>query len=390
MPGIRDRNLRSGDLHEELGLFLLRAVALVAPVPRQEDVGVDAFATLVRLEGSRRLLPDVSFLVQLKAASLSVVKYVGPDEVAWLTNLEIPLFIGRVDLSRASITLFSTQRVHQILLEGPHEEIHLLLDPADETAPTSGVRRANIGPPVHTWSVTDVGQPDFLTRTYSVLRPHVESLRRNRSLRDIGYQRMLRWETGQPPVDNGITMMSHPQDDISVALKAMTPFVHKLLDQITQEQRYRDFPTLLALVQMMRAWGVDPDPDGIMLRMTAIMAGGPEISDEEAIRWRHAANFNHLDLSRLPLKDESLRAIPDDVTKLALLDVPITDAGLRHLLRLTELTRMNLAGTLITDEGLLSLASLKKLRWLSVERTKVTAEGVSRLKAINPDLEVVL
>src|SRR5208282_3293121 len=61
MPGVRDRNLRSGDLHEELGLLLLRMVALVAPVPRQEDVGTDAFATLVRPDGSRRLLPDVSF-----------------------------------------------------------------------------------------------------------------------------------------------------------------------------------------------------------------------------------------------------------------------------------------------------------------------------------------
>src|SRR5437660_6280852 len=102
MPGVRDRNLRSGDLHEELGLFLLRAVALVAPVPRQEDVGNDAFATLIRPEGSRRLLPDVSFLVQLKASSVSEVPYRGREELAWIPSLEIPLFIGRVDPSRAS------------------------------------------------------------------------------------------------------------------------------------------------------------------------------------------------------------------------------------------------------------------------------------------------
>jgi hypothetical protein len=31
MPGMRDRNLRQGDLHEELGIVLLKAVALVAP-----------------------------------------------------------------------------------------------------------------------------------------------------------------------------------------------------------------------------------------------------------------------------------------------------------------------------------------------------------------------
>ena len=84
MPGMRDRNLRSGDLHEEFGIFLLKAVALVAPVPRQEDGGIDAFVTLIRPEGSRRLIPDVSFLVQLKSASAASVSYTTPDEMAWI------------------------------------------------------------------------------------------------------------------------------------------------------------------------------------------------------------------------------------------------------------------------------------------------------------------
>ena len=35
MPGMRDRNLRSGDLAEALGIFLLKVIALVAPVPRK-------------------------------------------------------------------------------------------------------------------------------------------------------------------------------------------------------------------------------------------------------------------------------------------------------------------------------------------------------------------
>jgi hypothetical protein len=39
MPGMRNRNLRSGDLKEELGIFLMKTIALVAPVPRPEDMG---------------------------------------------------------------------------------------------------------------------------------------------------------------------------------------------------------------------------------------------------------------------------------------------------------------------------------------------------------------
>lgn len=135
MPGVRDRNLRSGDLHEELGLVLLRTVALVAPVPRPEDVGTDAFATLVRPDGSRRLLPDVSFLVQLKAASRSVVSYEDADAVNWLRNLEIPLVIGRVNLPEARIELFTTLRVHQLFLESSHSAIHLLLDEHESEPP---------------------------------------------------------------------------------------------------------------------------------------------------------------------------------------------------------------------------------------------------------------
>jgi hypothetical protein len=69
MPGMRDKNLRSGDLNEDFGIYLLKQIALVAPIPRQEDVGNDAFVTLIRPEGSRRLIPDLSFLVQLKSAS---------------------------------------------------------------------------------------------------------------------------------------------------------------------------------------------------------------------------------------------------------------------------------------------------------------------------------
>ena len=78
MPGVRDRNLRSGDLHEELGLLLLRRIALVSPVPRQEDVGIDAFATLLRPEGNRNLIPDVSFFVQLKSERERVVSFTKP------------------------------------------------------------------------------------------------------------------------------------------------------------------------------------------------------------------------------------------------------------------------------------------------------------------------
>jgi hypothetical protein len=107
------------------------------------------------------LIPDLSFLVQLKSASVTSVKYTTPDEMSWIKALESPLFIGRVDLNLSKIELFTTLRLHQILLERDHEGIELLLDPANENPNLPDVRRANLGPPVLVWSVPDIADSNF-------------------------------------------------------------------------------------------------------------------------------------------------------------------------------------------------------------------------------------
>ena len=391
MPGMRDRNLRSGDLHEELGILLLKAVALVAPVPRQEDVGNDAFATLIRPEGSRRLIPDLSFLVQLKSASTTSVPYQTPDHMAWISVLESPLFIGRVDLKKVRIELFTTLRLHQILLECRYEGIELLLDPGDETSTTPNVRRANLGPPVHAWSMADMTAPDFLARSHAVLRPHVDTLRRNRLLRGIQSQRILQWETGQPPIDGGEMMLVSPQNEIADTLRNMAPHARRLLMELQHRKRYGDFPVMLALFDLMRRWGADPDPEGTLRMIAGHMAEGPEISVEDAIRIRSAFQpARLLDLSRLPVSDEALAVIPDAVTGLALVNAPVTDAGIPHLLSRIGLKRLNVAGTGITDDGLVALGGLPDLEWVCVNRTQVTSQGVARLKGRRPDVEVMI
>jgi hypothetical protein len=390
MPGIRDRNLRSGDLHEQLGLFLLRAVALVAPVPRQEDVGNDAVATLIRPEGSRRLIPDLSFFIQLKAESKASVRYDSLEAVAWLRELEMPLFIGRVSLPRGKIELFSTQRLHQILLEQPYEGIELLLDRTDESDPNPKFRRANLGPPVLEWSVADVSRPDLIDFAFEVLRPHVESLRQNRALRTIQMHHPLNWQTGKPPSGVGTMMQTSAQSEIGDTLNGMAPHVCRLMMEISQTKRYSDFPLVAAFMEMMARWGVNPDPSGMWRKVVGLMAEGPEISVEEAIVIRYASHPALLDLNHLPVTDEAAAAIPREVTGLAMVDTQITDAGIRNLLRLTGLRRINLAGTKVTDDGLLALASLKEIKWVCLHRTQVTADGVSQFKAIHPNAEVLL
>lgn len=65
MPAFKGKNLRSGDLAEQLGTLLLQSLALVAPVPRTEDVGVDVVATLLEDFDQRLFKATNSFYVQI-------------------------------------------------------------------------------------------------------------------------------------------------------------------------------------------------------------------------------------------------------------------------------------------------------------------------------------
>jgi hypothetical protein len=353
-------------------------------------VGSDAFATLIRPEGSRRLIPDVSFLVQLKAASVSSVSYITKDEIAWVAALDSPLFIGRVNLKLSRIELFTTLRLHQILLEQNHDGIELLLDPADESSIAPAIRRANIGPPVHEWSMADVSEPGFLANSYAILRPHIDTLRLNRLRRGIQSQKCLRWETGKPPTDGGEMMQISPEHDIADTLRDMAPHARRLMIELQMRKKYGDFPLMLAFFDLMRRWGADPDPGGYGRMMAGHMAEGPEISVEDAIRIRHAFMLpaGGLDLCRLPVTDEAVAVIPKAITRLALADTSITDACVPQLLTIAGLKRLNLAGTALTDAGLLNLAGLPDLEWICVNGTQVTSEGIARFTAIRPVITV--
>lgn len=73
MPATRGINLRSGDLAEQLGLFLLQTVSLTAPVPRTEDVGIDVISTLIRKFDQYSYIAANSFSCQLNHRVLKML-----------------------------------------------------------------------------------------------------------------------------------------------------------------------------------------------------------------------------------------------------------------------------------------------------------------------------
>lgn len=63
---------------------------------------------------------------------------------------------------------------------------------------------------------------------------------------------------------------------------------------------------------------------------------------------------------------------------------PITDAGLVHLSKLTELKQIGLYRTCITDDGLKHLSGLTNLEVLNLNRTQITGEGFAFLNKLSP------
>lgn len=61
----------------------------------------------------------------------------------------------------------------------------------------------------------------------------------------------------------------------------------------------------------------------------------------------------------------------------------LTDAGVAHLARFTNLRRLDLSGTGITDQGLAALSSLEFLEELSLAMTRVTDAGMRHLSRLD-------
>jgi hypothetical protein len=78
----------------------------------------------------------------------------------------------------------------------------------------------------------------------------------------------------------------------------------------------------------------------------------------------------------------------EQITSLALCRSPVTDAGLRELATLKNLTWLDLRDTRVADAGLKELAGLKNLDTLLLQGTQVTDAGVHELRTALPNCTI--
>jgi len=258
-------------LNEELGILLLKGIAAVAAVPRPEDVGVDAIATLLREGQNDFLIAENSFFVQFKSAADKKVKF-KEHEVRWLETHKLPYFIGSVRKADSAIDLYAAHRLSQVLLENRYDEIEILLDPKNTThlgmdPGTEEIRdrfrRVNIGPPLLSWSTSDLANAEFAREAYACIKPYLDAEQRNIEYRSIRYIEIISWETGQPPScrQSSVHYQGMSEDQIHSIFRSMAPYLSTLELRAWMTNERSGLEAVVQLVDYMRRSGFDPDPN---------------------------------------------------------------------------------------------------------------------------------
>ncbi|WP_426791762.1 hypothetical protein [Sphingobacterium sp. WOUb80] len=201
MPAFKGINLRSGDIAEQLGLFLLQSLALVAPIPRTEDIGVDAVVTLLRKFDKKKFIAEDSFLIQIKSASEERIIY-NNDQVEWIKSLELPLFFGLVNRQTSSIQIFSTHALTDAIVTNPEfKTLEMVFNEIYEgdLGTVDDNLKLPMGPEILQWSIQDLQNNDFQENFFNLLKTHIKISLKGIETRKIGYAELVQWKSGEMP-----------------------------------------------------------------------------------------------------------------------------------------------------------------------------------------------
>lgn len=279
MKATADRNLRRGARAEDLGVLMLSSFCAVAQVPREQDVGVDVVATLLRPDGSRRLVAEDSVFVQIKAASKREV-VIDESGVDWLYEQRLPLFIGSVDLDAGRMELFTLHLVSRTLLEGRYRQIvvHLGGWPPDVPVESDGVRHVPLFRPVLAWTLQDMADPEWPERAYRIVQAWSRIELQNIATRRIGRFQPAQWAANEVPVvSDGTMIFGSPQrttQNARYVLREMQPWIETLALHVATDDDPRLAALVAALLAIQKESGEDPDPSGALGLMLALSGKG--------------------------------------------------------------------------------------------------------------------
>jgi hypothetical protein len=161
-------NFRRANIAEGLATQMIRVFAAVAPVPREEDFGIDLVATLLAPQG-RRLIARESFFIQVKIRTAASFEFAG-DGVDWLRQMRLPYFPVVIDLEQASVSIYTINR-DRIAFAHNSAVSRFVFRPSDDVDELDDF---SLGEPLMKWTLEDASHPDFPVWACSVLRPAIE------------------------------------------------------------------------------------------------------------------------------------------------------------------------------------------------------------------------
>ena len=261
------KDFRSGNLNEDLGLLLLKTISFVAPVPRTEDVGVDAVCTLHRQEG-KLLFAEDSFWLQLKSRnsvrmSENKITY-NTERCEWLKTLRLPFIVGFVDKSNLKIELFPTSNLNSQLMSSPSKatlKIGNINSSSLSWSEDMGLEVENTVLPLVSWSLKDAYEKDssHMHLVYKVLKEYIQLELINIETRhSIGNDREINYKTNQIPTfgDQGNYERINNSYDV---FSKMGPFIRQAISVAEIKEDRELLEKFLALADYLKKQGVQID-----------------------------------------------------------------------------------------------------------------------------------
>jgi hypothetical protein len=229
MTGRRLKSFRKGDWNEELGVLLLKALAAVAPIPRQEDFGLDAVATLLRPDPkSRCLYAEESFWVQFKSESGKPLLYKG-QELEWLKNLQLPFFIGEVRRRDSTLRLFGAHKLNEIFVLRDFKELMIRLQDQGKAKRHVDRERCEVflGKPILSFNMEQASDDRFVDHAYRMLQDYLRLEQQNVNSRSLRFCRHIRWTTNRrvysPDGELVALRKASAKDDLHGACQSLVP-----------------------------------------------------------------------------------------------------------------------------------------------------------------------
>lgn len=280
MVGRLQSDFRKGNLAEALGVLLLKGIAAVAEVNHQEDVGIDAIGTLLRLDEDENQYAEESFVVQLKSESVNSIKY-DDHALQWFLNQSQPMFIGRVSLQNAEISLYPTVFVTHAVMALHSKQVVIRFGESGLPTFLRGQEwspwRADsddhdkalvwLGQPIMRWNMSDIADRNWSQQAYSVLKKFIMLERRERELNLNGQSSIFNWlvnDAASIKVHSGLSG-GGPDDLPAIADRAASGFLAIAKNGSVLKDKQSRMKLLLALnavVSTLRECDIDIDPDG--------------------------------------------------------------------------------------------------------------------------------